>query len=152
MGIADYHTVAQFDYPRGILLGKLGIMRDHNDQSLAGYLLHKIHDLHACRGIECSCRFIRKQYLRIVHESAGYRDALALSARKLVRTLVELITQSDFFQSFRRSAPAFGFADACNRKRKLDVAEYRLVRNQVVTLKHKPYAVIAVYVPVAVGK
>ena len=49
VGIVGDLAVRQVDNARGILVCQLGIVRDHNDQTVARHILEQIHDLYGCR-------------------------------------------------------------------------------------------------------
>lgn len=152
IGIVYHLSVEQADDTRGILLRELGVVRDHDDEPLAGDLLHQIHYLHARLGVERAGGFVGKQYFGVVDKGAGNRDALALPAGKLIGAFVQMLAQTHFFQHRFGACAAFGFAHTGNGKRKFDVAEHRLMRNEVITLEHEADAMVAVYVPFAVAE
>ena len=58
-------------------------------QSLVQFLDLGAH-LHAQLGVEVGQRLVEQEHLRIAHNRAAHRDALALSARKLARIAVEV--------------------------------------------------------------
>ena len=49
IGIVGDLTIRQVDDARGVLVRQLGIVRDHNNQTVACHVLEQIHDLHGCR-------------------------------------------------------------------------------------------------------
>ena len=49
VGIVGDLAVRQVDDARSVLVRKLRVMRDHNDQTVARHVLEQIHDLHGCR-------------------------------------------------------------------------------------------------------
>ena len=49
VGIVGDLAVRQVDDARSVLVRQLGIVRDHNDQTVARHVLEQIHDLHGCR-------------------------------------------------------------------------------------------------------
>ena len=153
-GVGVVYDLAVFkaDRTRGVALRKLGVVRDHDDETLARDLLHQIHYLHAGLGVQRARRLVREQYLRIVHERTGDRHALALPARELVGTLVDLVAQAHLLQRGTRACAAFGLAHARDGERQLHVAQHRLVRYEVIALEHEPHAMVAVHVPVAVAE
>ena len=152
VGVADYHAVVEFYDTRGVFLRKLGVVRDHDDETLARDLLHKVHYLHAGHRVESARGFVGKEYLGIVYESARDSHPLALSARELIGFFIQLVAQPHFRERFGCPAAALRIAHARYRESELDVAEHRLVRDEVVALEHEAHAVIAVHVPIAVGE
>ena len=125
-------------------------MRDHDDEALARDLLDKIHDLHAGFGIERARRLVREQDLRVVYEGARDGDALHLPARKLIGLFVQLAPQPDAPQRVCGAFAPFLRGYARQREREFDVPQNGLMGNEVVRLKNKPDAVVAVGVPVGV--
>ena len=49
VGIVGNLAVRQIDDARSVLVRQLGIVRDHNHQTVARHVLEQIHDLHGCR-------------------------------------------------------------------------------------------------------
>ena len=49
VGIVGDLAVRQADDARGVLVRQLGIVRDHDDQTIARNVLEQIHNLHGCR-------------------------------------------------------------------------------------------------------
>ena len=143
-------TVAQIDDTRGVLLGKLGVMRYHDDQLILGDLLEQLHDLHAGHGIKCTRGLVGKQNIGIVDKRSCNRYALHLTARHLRGTLMQLIAKSYLFQGFLCSASALRLGHARNSQRKLHVGEHTLVRNEVIALENKADRVVSVGIPIAI--
>ena len=152
IGVAFDQSVAQTHDTGSILLRQLGVVRNHDDEPLARDLFDQLHDLHARFRIQRARRFVGKQNIGFVDERARNRDALALSARKLIGLFVEFVSQPHALQSRLRAFLAFFARQTRYGKRKLDVPQHRLVGNEIVALEDKADAVIAVNVPIAVGK
>ena len=112
--------------------------------------MYQIHYLHGSYRVECARRLVGKQNLGFVHERAGYCDALALSARELIGLFAVQPRKPYAVERIVRALDPLRFANARNGERKLDVFRNGLVRDQVVALKNKAYAVIAVRIPIAV--
>ena len=127
-------------------------MRDHDDELIPGYLLEDIHDLHGGLGVERAGRLVGKQDIRIVHKRAGDGDALHLAAGHLVGLFIHLIAETHALKRPDRALAALALAHTRERERQLHVAQYRLVRNEVIALEDKADGVVAVAVPVGVGK
>ena len=151
-GVADDLAVEQAYGARGIALGQLRVVRDHDDEFVVGNLLQKIHNLHACLGVERAGRFVRQQNIRVVHKRTRNGHALHLSAGHLVRYLIELIAESDTLQHLDRTLAALCRGHAGERERQLHIGKHRLVRDQVVALEYETDGVVAVGVPVTVGE
>ena len=133
----------------GIVLGKLRVVRDHNDQTFRGELLNQVHNLDAGGGVQCARA---QQDLRVVGQGAGNGDALHLAAGELVGALVQVVLQADLFQNLQSPAVLFLLGHAGERHAQLDIGDDAEVADEVVALKHKADGVVAVGVPVAVLK
>ena len=85
------------------MLDEIKIVRneDVSDARLLLNILQQINDLRLDRDIERRYRLVADQHLRLDRESAGDADALPLSARKLVRIALKIVSrQSDAAQQF----------------------------------------------------
>ena len=98
--IAGYQSVLKPDCARSVAVGKLGIVRDHDDELILGYLLEYLHDLHACFRIESARRLVGQKNVRVVNKCTGDCNALHLAAGHLVRLLAELIAKPDLLKRF----------------------------------------------------
>ena len=101
--------------------------------------------------VESARRFVSEQDFGIIDECTRYGDSLHLSPGKLIGTFIKVIAEPYSLQSVGRAFFAFGFGTARDRQSELDIFKDGLMRNEVIGLKHKPNAVISVYVPIAVG-
>ena len=151
-GIVHHAAVQQPDDARGIRLRQLRVVRNHDHQPVAGDFLQKLHHLHAGFAVQRAGGFVSQQHVRVVDQRARNRHALHLPAGHLRRLLVKLVAQTHALQRFLGARPALGAGNARQRQRQLDVGQHRLMRNQVVALKHKADGVVAVRVPVLLGK
>ncbi len=140
----------EVDDARGVLVGKVGVVRDHDDQAVLGDLLEQVHDLHGGGGVKGAGGLVGKEDLRVVDEGAGDGHALHLAARELVGKLVDVLPQADLLERLPGSLLALGGRDAREREGELDVLQDGLVRDEVVALEHEADAVVAVGVPVVV--
>ncbi len=91
-----------------ICFRKLGIVGDHQNESVFRYLFEDIHDLNAGFRIKCTGRLIGKDDVGIGDQSSCDGDSLTLTAGKLVGFLVYLVVKSDFGQSIDRFLSSFG--------------------------------------------
>ena len=132
------------------MVGKFGVVRDHDDEPLARDLFDELHDLHARLRIERARGFVRKEDIGIIDERARNGDALHLPARELIGFFVELIAQTDARKRLGGAAAALFPSHARDGERKLHVPEHRLVRDEVIRLEDEPDPVIAVDVPIPV--
>ena len=151
IGILDNGTVKYSDYSGGILLCKLGVVSYHNYKTLACNLTDKIHDLYRGVGVKRTRRLVRKKYLGIVYQCSCNGNSLTLTARKLIGSLVVLIGKTNLVKRRLGTGNSLLLLNAGNGERKLYVAKHRLVRNKVVALENKSYAMVAVNVPIAVA-
>ena len=127
-------------------------MRDHDDEAVFGDLFQDLHHLHARLAVERAGRLVGEQNVRIVDERPRDGDALHLAARHLVRLFVELIAEANALKRPDRALAALALAHARERERQLHVAQHRLVRDQIIALEDEADGVVAVAVPVGVGK
>ncbi len=126
-------------------------MCDHHNKAVFCNFLEKLHDLQASRAVKSTGRLVREHDIRIVHQSACYRDPLHLAAGKLHRELVDMLGQADFSKSLFRSFFSLGRRHAANDKRELHILKNSLVRDQVIALEHEAYRVVSVRIPVTVA-
>ncbi len=84
-------------------------MRYHYYKAVFGDLLYKLHYLHGCLAVKGARRLVGEKYLRIVHECASYCYTLHLTARHLIRALVELISQAYLLKRLLCALTAFRF-------------------------------------------
>ena len=87
-------------------------MCDHDDQPVFSHLFEQIHHLYTRLAVQCSCRLISQQYIRIIDKCPGYCNPLHLAAGELVRLLMHLLAQSYLRQRFPRSLPALCLSDS----------------------------------------
>ena len=80
VGVAADDAVRQVDDACCVLLGELGIVRDHDDESIVRNLGQKVHNLHARLGVERTGGLVGQENLRVVDERSGDCDALHLPA------------------------------------------------------------------------
>ena len=135
---------------RGVVLGELRVVRDHDDEAVAGNLGKQVHDLDARLGVKGSRGLVCQHDLWVVHKGAGDGHALHLSAGELGRSLVDVLAQAHALERRAGALAALGATDARQRERELDVLQDRLVGNEVVALEHEANAVVAVRVPVRI--
>ena len=126
-------------------------MGHHHDQLLAGDLAEQIHHLDTGLGIERPGRLVGEQDVGVVHQRAGDRHPLHLSAGELIRALFDLIPEPHAHQRFGRAFAPLGFGYAGEGQGKLDVRQHGLVRDQVVVLEHEAHRMVAVGVPIGVA-
>ena len=143
-------SVFQAHDARGIVLRKLGIMRYHDHETFARDPFDEVHDLDARLAVECARRLVRKQDRGIVDKGARNGDALHLSARKLIGTLVKFCPEPHALQRLFRPLLPLLFGNARDRQRDFHVAEHRLMRDQIIRLKNEADTVVSVDVPIPV--
>ena len=123
-------------------------MRYGYNEPVFGNLFQKIHYKHAVFAVERARRFVREDHFRVVYDRPRYRNPLHFPARKLGRFFTQMLRKPDFNQSVDRAFFAFLAGNSAYRKRGFHVFEYRLMRNEVITLKHEPDLSRPVSVPV----
>ena len=152
VGIVGDLSICEIDDARGVLVRQLGVVRDHDDQAVARNLLEQVHDLHGRRRVQGAGRLVCQHDLGVVNQGTGNGHALHLSARKLARTLVHMLAQTNCLKRLARTLATLGMANARERERQLHVFQNGLMRNKVIALEHKADAVVAVGVPIAVAE
>ena len=119
----------------------VGFVRHHNDR--APFLIEareEFHDLIARGRIEISSRLVGQNDFRIVDQCPRDRDSLLLPPRKLERTVIEPLAQSDFLGQRETTFLLEGADRWISRavmQRQLDVLEHRVLGDQVVRLKNE---------------
>ena len=149
-GIVADDAVCQGDDARSVALRQLGVMRDHNDQTIVRNLSEQIHDLHAGLGIERARRLVCQQDLGVVDERTGDGDALHLAAGELARLLVDMLCKPHAAERLDGALTTLGTGHAGKREGQLDVFQNGLMWDKVVGLEHEADAVVAICVPIAI--
>ena len=150
-GVGGHTAIDQTNDTAGVLLGQLGIVRDHDDQTILGDLAEQIHDLNAGFGIQSTRRLVGKKDVGIVDQCTRDGDTLHLTAGHLIGLFVELISQSYLLQYLDSATASLGLSDAGECQCQLDVGKYRLMWDQIVALKNKADGMVAVGIPIAVA-
>ena len=84
---ADFAIKDSHNAPR--VAGNLNVVRNHDNRApLVVQVMEKAHHLPSRRPVKRTRRLVRQQDGRVVRQRAGNRDALLLSAGKLVRKVV----------------------------------------------------------------
>ena len=149
IGVGDDAAVGELDDAGRVLVGQFGVVRDHDDEAVAGHVAQQVHDLHARLGVEGAGGLVGQQDFGVVDEGARDGDALHLAARHLRGLLVDMVFQADPFQGVEGPLAALGARDARQGQGQLDVRQDALVRDQVVGLEDEADAIVAVGIPVA---
>ena len=148
VGVGDDGAVGELDDACGVLVGQLGVVRDHDDEAVAGDVAQQVHDLHARLGVEGAGGLVGEQDFGVVDEGARDGDALHLAARHLGGLLVDVFGKSHARQGVEGALAALGTRDARQGQGQFDVSQDALVGDQVVGLEDEADAVVAVGVPV----
>src|SRR5947207_1362261 len=100
--VAFDQTIPQvYGAPR--MWGNVALVRDENDRVAALIQIFKQrHDLFTGLGIEVASRFVSQNDRGPVHKRTRDGHALALTARELVRPVMNPIAQANIGQNFRR--------------------------------------------------
>ena len=121
--VADDFAVLEVDYARAVFLGKLPVVGDHYDETVARDLLEQFHNAHAGLAVEGARRLVREDDFGIVDDCAGDCDALHLSAGKLVGLLLRLLLEPHFPEGLKGARPALLLADARERQAERDILQ-----------------------------
>jgi hypothetical protein len=148
VGVRDDLAVLQADDAGGVLVGKLGVVRDHDHEAVGGDLLQQVHDLDAGLGVEGTGGLVGQDDGRVVHEGARDGHALHLAAAHHARLLVDLVAQPHALERRHRAGTAVLLGAARDLERELHVGEDALVHDEVVALEHEPHGAVAVGIPV----
>ena len=148
--VAGHHAVSEVDYPGRVLSRESVVVRDHYDQSVAGYLGEQPHDLHARLAVQRSRGLVGEDDVGIAREGSRYRHALHLPAGQPAGLSGRVVPHTHLIESGERAGAAFLFAFAAYGETHLDILYRGEMRDEVVTLEDETYAAIAVSVPVSV--
>jgi hypothetical protein len=109
-----------------------------HDDGRAGAVdpVDQLHDPDGGLGVEVAGRLVGEQQGRMVDERPRDRDALLLTARQLVREVVELGREADEPQDVRHLAADLLAVLAEHLQRVGDVVVDRAVRQELVVLEH----------------
>ena len=101
----------------------VALVRDENDGVPALVQIFKQrHNFFARFRIQIAGRFIRQNDGRLIHEGAGDRYALALTARQFVWFMIHPIAQTNFVQDMGSHFLARVWIDPGVNQRQLDIA------------------------------
>ena len=138
-----YDTVA-------VLLGKLAVVRNDDDEFGRGQLFERFENLLTGCGVERAGGFVRHDYFGLFYERAGDGDPLLLTAGQRVRFALAEAFEVDHFEQAvnRRLVVLLALELKSERNILFDV---ELVQN-IVFLEHETYVRVAVAVEVGAGK
>src|SRR4029450_6441792 len=126
------------------MIRDIGFVRNENDcVSALIQVFEERHDFIAGFRIQIASRFIRQDDGWIVYQSPRDRDPLALTARKLVRLMMQSITESHLPQHVRGALPTGFRIDASVNQRELYIPQAVSARKKIESLKDKPDLAIA---------
>jgi hypothetical protein len=118
--------------------GDVGFVGDDYDGLALGMQgVKERHDFRRGSRVEVSRRFVGKENRWFADEGACDGDALALSARELIRSVIESIAESHLAQGFGCALAAFGRRHAPIHERLHDVLQGGLTRKKMKTLKYE---------------
>ena len=143
-------AVFQLDDAVAVNFCKLTVVRDDDDQFIAGQLFQRIEHLFACVRIERARRFICEDDLGIFDQRPRDGDALFLSARKSVGFALGKIGQLHLLQDLVDLPAVAPLALQFERER--NVVLHRKFVEDVVFLKDEPDKGVAVTVKVCLRK
>src|SRR5579871_3891420 len=111
--------------------------KDKAGARLGLYTAHELDDRGAGSTVEIRGRLIGQHDLRPLHERARDRDALLLSAGKLVRPLMRMSGETDSLQQRERAAASLGGRHADQQQRVLHVLVGVQHRHQAEVLENE---------------
>ena len=136
--VAHHHAALQLDDPSLHLVDEAGLVRghDHGRAALvdAG---QQLHDVDRGGGVEVSGRLVGEQDLRPVHDGTRDRDALLLTAGKLVRQPLLLAVKTHERERLGHGLLDVGARRADHLQSEGDVLKDGLVRQQPEVLEHR---------------
>lgn len=137
-------SVAQHDVARGVV-GYVGVVRHEDDGSACSVqLLEENENLERGACVEVSRCLVGKNHGRVVHQRACYRHTLHLSARHLVRLMVETLAQSHSLQRFHGTLLALLSSDSgVVHQRQRHVLHACRLRQQIVVLEDEANLAVA---------
>ena len=121
-------------------------MGDHEDRlAFPAELVEQRHEVLGSPRIQVARRLVREQQRRRRHEGARDRDALALTAGKLVRSVLHPVAQPQATQQFGTPAPRFSLRVVILREpeRQQDVFKRGHSRQEVEALKDETDIAVA---------
>src|SRR5205807_777469 len=121
-GLQD-HAVQHQDHPFRLVADR-GVMGhdDEREPLLLVQPLHQADDLPGGLRVQVAVRLVREHDVGLVHEGAGDRDPLLLSAAELGRLLHRHVFEADGHERGHRLLPRRLRVDAADEQRELDVA------------------------------
>ena len=125
-------------------------MSYHDNKAFSRNLADEIHDLLRGHCIKCAGGLVCKEDFGIINKGSRNSNSLALTAGKLVWTLVILTAKTYSVKSVFSLLDSLSFTHTCDGEGKLNVAENGLVGNEVIALENEADSVVSVNVPVAV--
>ena len=119
-------------------LGEPDLVRDdHHRPAFGGQVLDHAQHVADELGVERRGGLVEQHQLGLQRQRAGDPDPLLLTAGELVRVLIGLLRQPDLRQQPPRVLDRLGLRALLHDHRAFDdVLQHRLVREQVVRLKH----------------
>jgi hypothetical protein len=92
--------------------------------------------LHTQLGVQVRQRFVEQEDLRVAHDGAPHRHALALPARELARVALEQLVQVEDARRVLDAAALLGVGHPRQREREAHVLAHGHVRVQRIALEH----------------
>src|SRR5688572_398727 len=115
------------------------VVRDDQERdAVAIQLLEDPDDLVARARIEIAGRLVGQEIARLHDDRSTDRDALALTARELIRPMIDARLEADRLQDRGGPLATHSRRGARQHERQLDVLERRQPRDQVEELEDEP--------------
>src|SRR5207248_9557744 len=119
------------------MIRDIGFVRNENNcVSALIQIFEKRHDFVTGLRVEISGRLIRKDNGWMIHQSPRDRDALTLTAGKLVRLMVQTIIEPHFPQHVRGALPAGFRIQSGVNERELHITQTVSARKKIERLKN----------------
>ncbi len=119
--------------------GSARIVRHHDDRFpvVAIERVQQVQDFIPRLAIEVTGRLVAEKEGWIGHNSAGDTYTLLLPTGELRRIVLRALRKPDNFQRDRRTFASFGFREASQKERQLDILRCCQFRQEIVELKYK---------------
>ena len=131
-------------------LRKVAVMRNDQHQLLFREFLQRLEHLFAGGGVQCPCRFIRHDDLRVLDECAGDRNSLFLPAGKFVRLTVSVAREIHLLEERVNGGAVRALALQLECER--DIRPHRKLIEDIVLLKHEPDERVAVRIKIGTAE
>jgi hypothetical protein len=135
--VGDYPAIPH-DYHAGCISGDLRVMCYHHNRPPGSVEITKaFHDAFAGATVEGTGRFIGEYQDRVIDESSSNGDTLLLTARELMRPMVDPVCKANHLKGALRPLVTLILAQGSVDHRQLDIFGGRASREKKKCLKDK---------------